>query len=177
MHSQDAKGSPEPEVPSEAEVEQAAAGLLEFLARGGTVGDLTGLGAEHYEALYAIGHNQYAAGDHARAVETFRLLMMLNPWDRRFPMALGAAQQMNGKFDKALEAYMAAVMLDMMDPIAMFHVAECMVALGEIEGALEAMGFVLRHASKPEHEACRIRAQGLQPLLKAQLDAQSKTAP
>jgi Flp pilus assembly protein TadD len=114
-------------------------------------------------------------GDHPRAIETFRLLMMLNPWDRRFPMALGAAHQMVGKFEKALESYMAAIMLDMMDPIAMFHAAECMVALGQIEGAHEAMGFVLRHAKKPEHEACRIRAQGLQPLLKAQLDA--ATAP
>jgi type III secretion system low calcium response chaperone LcrH/SycD len=175
MHTQDANGASRSEAATDAEVEQAAAGLLEFLARGGTVGDLTGLGAEHYEALYAIGHNQYTVGDHPRAIETFRLLMMLNPWDRRFPMALGAAHQMVGKFEKALESYMAAIMLDMMDPIAMFHAAECMVALGQIEGAHEAMGFVLRHAKKPEHEACRIRAQGLQPLLKAQLDA--ATAP
>lgn len=142
--------------------------LVGFLSQGGTLGDLRGLEHQHYEALYAIGHSHYELGQYDKAVEMFQFLVLMNPWDRRFPMALGSAYQMTGRFDKALGYYTMAVSLNMMDPIPMFHTAECMIALGMFEEAIDALGFVLRHAKTPEQEPYKLRAQGLLPLVQEQ---------
>lgn len=142
--------------------------LLGHLAQGGTIGDLRGLEPQHYEALYAIGHNHYELGQYDKAIEMFQFLVMMNPWDRRFPMALAAAYQVTGKFDKALGYYTMAVSLNMMDPVPMFHTAECMVALGHYGEAAEALSFVIRNSKTAEHEPYRQRAQGLLPLVQEQ---------
>ena len=42
--------------------ERAVGLLLQHLSEGGTLGDLRGLEDKHYEALYAIGLNQYQLG-------------------------------------------------------------------------------------------------------------------
>ena len=141
--------------------------LVQHMASGGTIGDIKGLTAEHYEAMYAIGHNHYELGDIDRAARMFQFLVTMNPWDRRFPMAAGAAYQVKGEFTKALNYYAMAVTLNMMDPVALFHTAECLAALGHRAEACEALEFVIKHGDAPEHAALRERAQGILPLLKA----------
>lgn len=149
--------------------------LVGHLAEGGTLGDLRGLEPKHYEALYAIGHNHYELGQYEKAIEMFQFLVLMNPWDRRFPMALGSAYQMTGQFKKAMGNYTMAVSLNMMDPIPMFHTAECMIALGHYSEAVDALGFVIRNCKSADQEAYKQRAQGLLPLVQEQ--AQRQAAP
>jgi type III secretion system low calcium response chaperone LcrH/SycD len=156
--------------------EQAVGLLLQHLAEGGTLGDLRGLEANHYEALYAIGHNQYQLGHYDKAIEMFQFLVLMNPWDRRFPMALGSAYQMSQRYDKALGYYTMALSLNMMDPIPMFHSAECMAALGHYAQAAEALQFVIRNSKTAEHEPYKQRAQGILPLIEQQVQSQGAPA-
>jgi len=157
---------------SDTQSEQAVGLLLQHLADGGTLGDLRGLEDKHYEALYSIGHNQYQLGQYDKAIEMFQFLVLMNPWDRRFPMALGSAYQMTQRYDKALGYYTMAVSLNMMDPIPMFHSAECMAALGHYEEAVEALQFVIRNSTTAEHEPYKQRAQGILPLVQQQVATQ-----
>jgi len=149
--------------------ERAVGLLLQHLYEGGTLGDLRGLEDKHYEALYAIGLNQYQLGQYDKAIEMFQFLVLMNPWDRRFPIALGSSYQMTQRFDKALGYYTMAVSLNMMDPIPMFHSAECMTALGHYSEAAEALQFVIRNSKTSEHEPYKQRAQGLLDLIQQQM--------
>ena len=125
---------------------------------GGTIGDLHGFDEKDYEAMYAVGHGLYTQGRHRDAAKVFGFLMTNNPYDRRFPLAMGATQQMLGKHAEAAGFYGLAVVLDMSDPVPLFHMAECMAALGQIDEAREAFQHAQEFATKPEHQPIREKA-------------------
>ena len=140
--------------------------FVRYLASGGTLSDLQGLEPRHLEALYAIGHQAYSVGDYDRAIDLFGSLVMLNPHDRRFPMALGSAHQMKGNHERAINYYLMASTHDMMDPVPVFHMGECLIALGQVEQACDCLEFVIRQAQDGAVATYRDRALGTLPLLK-----------
>jgi type III secretion system low calcium response chaperone LcrH/SycD len=139
--------------------------FVRFLASGGNLADLKGLEDRHLEALYAMGHQAYGVGDYERAIDLFEYLVILNPLDRRFPLALGSALHMKGSHERAIHYYLMASTLDMMDPVPVFHMGECLIALGQVEQARDCMGFVVRQAHGAALAHLRERASGILDLL------------
>lgn len=137
------------------------------LTRGGTLGDLRGLTAKEYEAMFLVGHTLYGQKRYEDAEQVFAFLVMNNPYDRRFAQALGSAKQMLGQYADAIGYYSIASMFEMTDPVPTFHTAECLAALGKPEDALDALGFAIKHSTKPEHAKLKQRAQAMVELLKA----------
>lgn len=135
------------------------------LSSGVTLGDVRGFDARHYEAAYAAGYTQYNAGRYEQAEKVFQFLVAHNPYDRRFTLALGSVKQVRGQYADALGYYGLCSSLDMMDPVPVLHMAECLIGLGKADDAREALGFVLRNATLPAHEPYKARAQGLIELL------------
>jgi len=136
------------------------------LAGGGTLGDLRGLTESHYEAIYAAGYAQYNAGRYDQAEKVFQFLSMYQPYDRRFPMALASVKQVKGDYAEAIGYYGMASVLDMMDPVPLFHSAECLAALGRTDDAVEALGFVIRNANQPDTASYKQRAEAMIGILK-----------
>ena len=150
----------------EQEMNQALGEMVTLLAGGGTLGDLRGLTEGHYEAIYSAGYAQYNAGRYEQAEKVFQFLTINIPYDRRFPMALGSVKQVKGDYREAIGYYGMASVLDMMDPIPLFHSAECLAALGQVNDAIEALGFVIRNANKPETAQYKQRAEAMVGILK-----------
>lgn len=80
---------------------------------------------ETLDALYAMGYNLYENAKYAEAVDVFRVLTLFEKEQRKNWMGLGAAYQMQKEYDRALQSYAYAALLDENDPYAPFHAAEC----------------------------------------------------
>ena len=149
------------------EIEQVVQAMAEMLAAGATLGDLRGLDETHYETIYAAGYAQYNAGRYDQAEKVFQFLTINNPYDRRFAIALGSVKQVKGDYREAIDYYAMASVMDMMDPVPLFHSAECLAALGQVDDAIEALGFVIRNANSPENAQYKKRAEAMIGILES----------
>ena len=98
------------------------------------------------ETLYHVAHGQYAQGKYLESMETFILLTLAKPKVRKYWYALGASQQMNKHYLKAIKSYEIAAALDPVDPYVHVHAATCYFVLGSREEAF----FALECASRAE---------------------------
>ena len=117
--------------------------VLGALQKGHTIGDLMDLSQNDIESLYTTGYNYYEAKQFDKALTTFQLLCLMDHVDKRFYMGLGASRQMLGQYKEALEAYGYVVMLDIDDPVPLYHLAECHLALGDLKRAVAAFESVI----------------------------------
>jgi len=153
--------------------EELAGQYAEFFAAGGTPGQAWGLDPSDYDTLYAVGHAMHAQRRYADAAAVFRYVNYLNPFDKRFPMALGSCLQMTGEYEQALASFTMASMMDMTDPQPSFHQSECMIALGMVEEARRMLVLVAQQCKQPAQSVLKSRATALIELLNNQSGAHS----
>lgn len=108
--------------PSDTDQQQA---LEAFLRDGGTLAMLRGLSEDTLEQLYALGFNQYQAGKWDDAQKIFQALCMLDHYDARYFLGLGACRQSLGLYEQALQSYSYGALMDINEPRFPFHAAEC----------------------------------------------------
>ena len=118
--------------PSDTDQQQA---LEAFLRDGGTLAMLRGLSEDTLEQLYALGFNQYQAGKWDDAQKIFQALCMLDHYDARYFLGLGACRQSLGLYEQALQSYSYGALMDINEPRFPFHAAECHLQLGDLDGA------------------------------------------
>lgn len=141
------------------------------LTQGGTLGELRGLTAKEYEAMFLVGHTLYGQKKYQDAEQVFAFLVMNNPYERRFAQALGSAKQMLGQYADAIGYYAIASMMEMTDPVPTFHTAECLAALGKRDDAKDALEIVVKHCQRPQHAQLKQRASAMLEILRATLTA------
>ncbi len=107
--------------PSQMQAEE----LLSFLEEGGTLKMLHDVSADTIEHIYAVGYNFFQSGKIEQAAKVFQLLSMLDHYQARFFIGLGAARQELGEYLQAIDAYSYAALVDINDPRPPFHSAEC----------------------------------------------------
>jgi len=137
----------------------------DLISRGGTLGDAQGYEETHYEALYTLGHNLYGQSRYQDAVRIFGFLVLKNHLEPRYMNAYASSLQMVGNPLEAIKFYSIASMMDMSDPLPTFHTAECMLALGLVTEAREALVFVLSQSHAPRYAELKTRALAMQALL------------
>ena len=109
--------------------------LLSFLEDGGTLKMLHDVSADTIEHIYAVGYNFFQSGKVEQAAKVFQLLSMLDHYQARFFIGLGAARQELGEYLQAIDAYSYAALVDINDPRPPFHSAECHLKLENLTEA------------------------------------------
>ncbi|OAJ92065.1 SycD/LcrH family type III secretion system chaperone [Vibrio bivalvicida] len=117
--------------PSEMQAEE----LMSFLEEGGTLKMLHDVSADTIEHIYAVGYNFFQSGKIGQAAKVFQLLSMLDHYQARFFIGLGAARQELGEYLEAIDAYSYAALVDINDPRPPFHSAECHLKLEQLTEA------------------------------------------
>ncbi|MGU3793856.1 SycD/LcrH family type III secretion system chaperone VcrH [Vibrio diabolicus] len=117
--------------PSQMQAEE----LLSFLEEGGTLKMLHDVSQDTIEHIYAVGYNFFQSGKIEQAAKVFQLLSMLDHYQARFFIGLGAARQELGEYLQAIDAYSYAALVDVNDPRPPFHSAECYLKLEQLTEA------------------------------------------
>ncbi|HAS3050834.1 TPA: CesD/SycD/LcrH family type III secretion system chaperone [Vibrio parahaemolyticus] len=117
--------------PSQMQAEE----LLSFLEEGGTLKMLHDVSVDTIEHIYAVGYNFFQSGKIEQAAKVFQLLSMLDHYQARFFIGLGAARQELGEYLQAIDAYSYAALVDINDPRPPFHSAECHLKLEQLTEA------------------------------------------
>jgi type III secretion system low calcium response chaperone LcrH/SycD len=153
--------------PSSDEIDAFAARLGTHLRGGGTLAEWLNLDDADMEASYALACFLYERDEYDTALNLFGLLLMGNPYDRRYAMGMGMCKQMLKQYDDAIGYYANVLVMDFDDPVPSFHTAECLVQKGLREEALGVLEICLRRTLAPEHQEIRKKAQNLQLLLQS----------
>lgn len=119
--------------PSQMQAEE----LLSFLEEGGTLKMLHDVSADTIEHIYAVGYNFFQSGKIEQAAKVFQLLSMLDHYQARFFIGLGAARQELGEYLQAIDAYSYAALVDINDPRPPFSLCGMSPEIGTTDGSRE----------------------------------------
>ncbi|MDF9618790.1 SycD/LcrH family type III secretion system chaperone [Pseudomonas entomophila] len=125
-----------------------------FMNQGGTLAMLKGISDVELDQFYALAHGYYQSGKLQEAETFFRGLSVLNQYDPRFWLGLGACRQGLKQYDLAIQCYAYGAMVDVKEPRFPFHAAECHVELGDWVAAES--GF---YSARALAEACPEQAE------------------
>lgn len=144
---------------TEIDPEAVAIMATAIATEGYTFKDFTDLTDEQMEAGYAVAFGLIEQG---RAEEAEALLVWMCGMDQYQPkylIALGYARQQQRKYRSAVEAFGAAGLLEVANPVPALRAAECLLALGDTEPARSALRAALHWSGKdPRHAWIRERA-------------------
>ena len=104
-----------------------------------TLGELKGISHEELEAVYSLGFTQYRTGRYEDASKLFQFLVLFDPLNPKYWLALGAVQQVAKDDQGAIASYGYASFLDLENPKPQLHAAECFLALGDRQNAASAL--------------------------------------
>jgi secretion system chaperone SscA len=140
--------------------------LEKFTSNGRTFRDFTQLTPDSMEVIYMVAYNLYNGGKYDESEKVFRLLCMLDHFERKYWKGLGAAREALKRYEAALQVYGYLGVTDLHDPYAPFQAAKCLTALGKVaeaEAGLRAA--VFNSANKPEFAELHAQASGLLELI------------
>lgn len=163
--------SPPPDKPQDVLI----ADIAEAFANGYTLGDLFNYNDRDYEAIYALGYGLYSQARYLDALKAFALLTMNKPLERRFVNAHASCLQMLNRHEDAIAFYSMASICDITDPRPTYHTAECLIALGRIEEAGDALRIVTEQCKTAGLDALKTRAEALLELLKTPHSSKEET--
>lgn len=132
---------------------QEGLALLGSMFHGQPLGPMMGISVESQEVIYAAAYNAFKQAKYPEAMQAFSLLMTADHLDRRYHSGFAACLRMQKKHAEALKYYGVASILDLTDPEPVIRMAECHLALGDLEQARTALNYGLAQARA--HEAHR----------------------
>ncbi len=140
-----------------------------FLSVGGVFKDAHGLSNEEMEAIYSVGYNLYQSGKYKDALNIFKFLCFFDHLEKKYWMGLGAVHQMMGNYERAVESYSYATLLDIEDPRPALHAADCYLILGNKEAAESALNAVIEFSGNdPAKKQFKERAETLLSMVKSE---------
>ncbi|MCX6957336.1 MAG: SycD/LcrH family type III secretion system chaperone [Verrucomicrobiae bacterium] len=110
-------------------------GVPLYLSRGLTEQDL--------DALYIIAYNLYSEKKYQRAVKIFETISFYNHFDKRGWIGTAACYQVLGRYNDAILCYSSASLIDIEDPLPIFHSIECYIVLKRYSEARSALEVIL----------------------------------
>ena len=134
------------------EIEQTAAGYLEFMIHGFmngliTLQELEGISDHEMETIYALGYNFFTYGKYDAAKDVFSGLTAYAPYTAHYWRALGAVNQQLKDYAEAIAAYDMAVANDETDVVSFVYRGESNILSGNVEAGLEDLERVLQIGS------------------------------
>lgn len=117
------------------EIQQLSELVIECMVDGIPLSVIKGYTDDEIEAAYNVAYNLYQQQKYKDAEKLFTFLMMHDHTDSRFSIGLGGCYQLTGDYEKAINMYSCAALIDATNPIPAFHACECYIALKDWEGA------------------------------------------
>lgn len=112
--------------------------VVKGLIAGKTMCETCGLMPDEVEAVYALGYTYYQVGNLEEAETLFRFATTMLPLEAKYGYALASTLQAERKFEEAAKVYAVLVPIDITNPAVYNGVAECRLACGDKQGAIEA---------------------------------------
>lgn len=138
---------------------------LDMLATKKNIAEMANFSEADLEAMYKNGYDAWESGDLQSAADSFAMLTMLKPEDYRFAFAFGCVLKYSHQYLYALSLFKQALLLEPEYPFITFHIAECMLALKEIEAARDALDTTIElcfnHTDHLEYASLREKAYNL----------------
>ncbi|MBV7485207.1 SycD/LcrH family type III secretion system chaperone [Bordetella sp. BOR01] len=147
--------------------------IVDTFARGGTLADLRDISDDECEALYTLGHGLYEKGRYADALKVLGYLVALNHSEHRYLVALGATAQALGKYRDAVQQYMAATLLDPLDPTPVFYTGQCMLELNQYAAVIESCDLAIAMCKGERHAVLLERAKAMRATAAAKSSKES----
>lgn len=119
--------------------ENKIAEAAKAFAKGATMKEVKGVTNDELEAVYSLGFGYYRTGKFADAQKLFEFLVLFDHLNAKYWFALGAVQQAQKDWQKAIASYGYSSFLDLENPKPQFHAAECYLALGDKDNAASAI--------------------------------------
>ncbi|KOC90725.1 hypothetical protein NG42_08365 [Winslowiella iniecta] len=119
--------------------EPLSADLVALLAGKTSLAALCGISPQQLDELYARGYQAWEEGNLDTATHFFAFVAQFDPAARRNIFAYACALKQQGEYVHALRLFSHAVQMQPSDPFAPFHLANCLEAIGEVEGAREVL--------------------------------------
>ncbi|GAA0337879.1 SycD/LcrH family type III secretion system chaperone [Morganella psychrotolerans] len=133
--------------------------LNDFISEGGSLAMLKNISEAELEKIYAVAYDFYESGKYQDAESLFQVLCILNHYDSRFFLALGACRQHQEHYHQALETYSYASLMSPSDPRFPFHAGECLLHMKEFSTAKQAFaGAQLLAKTQPGYESLAEKA-------------------
>ena len=117
------------------------------LAAGQSLKTMVAADEKAWAGLYRQAYSLYKYGRYRQAEPLFQLLVLAEPDQGRNWVALGAVQKKLGKYEKALNTFVAAIQRGIRNPWLPLHAAECQMrfkrcgrALVHLNQALDCLG-------------------------------------
>ena len=141
--------------------------LIEKMCKGEcAIRDILGFDDQQMDAFYAMGYNFYQAGKYDDANKIFRALCLFDSLVPKHWLGLGATLQMQKQYEQAAEVYGMCATINVEDPRASFHAAECFIALNDREKAIAALNTVVELSSDtPKNKPFIDKAKAMLALL------------
>ncbi len=97
------------------------------------------ISTERMRLYYRDAYSFYEQQHYSEAADSFRALVILDPFTKKYWMGLGAALQMREAYEKALRAYAMVTLLDRHDPYPHYYAYQCLEKLRKNEDATYAL--------------------------------------
>ena len=123
-------------------------------ANGATMKEVRGITNDELEAVYSLGFGYYNTGKFEDAQKLFEFLVLFDHLSTKYWFALGAVQQAQKEYQKAISSYSYSSFLDLENPKPQFHAAECYLALGDKANAASAIMALEQYCPKGT-DVCR----------------------
>jgi type III secretion system low calcium response chaperone LcrH/SycD len=130
---------------------------VERVLEGGTWKDVAGLGEAEMEAIYGLAYGQYQQGRFEDADKTFRVLCFHDHRNPRYWLGLGATRQQLKDYEGAIAAYSMLAEMGGNDPLAPLYAAECYIAVGLFDEAIDGLEAALDWAANAQDPQAVIR--------------------
>lgn len=109
------------------------------------------------EEFYQRGYLLYQIGRYAEAQPYFNMLVLADPQNPKFLMALGASYHMQKKYASAIQMYSTILYFDPLNPLPLYHAADCYIKIYEPFGALIALEMAIERCRDPKFNTLKDR--------------------
>ncbi|MEW4486738.1 SycD/LcrH family type III secretion system chaperone [Thalassoglobus sp. JC818] len=132
--------------------EKSLAKMVELImCQGYTFGDAFQVTDEMKSALYAYAYDLQKREQYSTAETVFEYLCFLDHYESSSWVALGFCREKLRNYKKALQAYVLAGTLDIDNPIPSIRAAECLMQMGELEAAKDAVLMAIENSTDEPH--------------------------
>jgi type III secretion system low calcium response chaperone LcrH/SycD len=129
---------------------------------GYTFKDFAKISDDEMEAAYAVAFNLVNQGQFEDAEKLLAWLAGLDQFEPKYLIGVGICRQQMGQHQGAVDAFSAAGVLEVANPVPALRAAECYLAMGQMDQARSGLKAALHWAGeKPAHAAIRQRAAAL----------------
>jgi Tfp pilus assembly protein PilF len=130
--------------------------------------DSSAFGSDTLQAMAQLAARYYRNGMPAQAAQVYAFLVRHDPTQARHYLSLGKAEHAQGLHEQALQSYSRAVRLGLADADVHLYIGQCLILLGRMAQAEQALQACLRLAAVSQADVAPFKIRAQQMLVRVQ---------